>query len=130
MKGNNDLLNLTQPDIIRAIHLAYLEAGADMVTTNTFNANAISQADYHLQHMAYEINLAAARLAREAADNLPQREPHSPASSPGPWARPTAPSPSRPMSTIPATAMSPSMKWSPPTKKRRAGSLKAARTFC
>ena len=78
VKGDNDLLNLTQPDIIRAIHLAYLEAGADLVTTNTFNANAISQADYHLQDVAYEINLAAARLAREAADEVTAREPQKP----------------------------------------------------
>jgi 5-methyltetrahydrofolate--homocysteine methyltransferase len=78
VKGDNDLLNLTQPDIIRAIHLAYLEAGADLVTTNTFNANAISQADYHLQDVAYEINLAAARLAREAADEVTARDPQKP----------------------------------------------------
>ncbi|MFN2137546.1 MAG: methionine synthase [Candidatus Promineifilaceae bacterium] len=68
VKGNNDLLNLTQPDIIRAIHTAYLNAGADLVTTNTFNANAISQSDYGLSELAYEMNLNAARLAREAAD--------------------------------------------------------------
>ncbi len=78
VRGNNDLLNLTQPEIIHAIHLAYLEAGADLVTTNTFNANAISQADYHLQELAYEINLAAARLARAAADEVTGREPQKP----------------------------------------------------
>ncbi len=60
VKGNNDLLNLTQPEIVKAIYLAYLEAGADIITTNTFNANAISQADYHLSDVAYEMNLAAA----------------------------------------------------------------------
>ena len=68
VKGNNDLLNMTQQDIIRAIYLAYLDAGADLVTTNTFNANAISQADYHLSEYAYEMNLNAARLAREAGE--------------------------------------------------------------
>jgi len=68
LRGNNDLLNLTQPQIIQAIHTAYLEAGADIIETNTFNANAISQADYRLEALAYEMNLAAARLAREAAD--------------------------------------------------------------
>ncbi|HQU14608.1 MAG: methionine synthase [Chromatiales bacterium 21-64-14] len=68
LKGNNDLLVLTQPGIIRDIHTAYLEAGADLLETNTFNANAISQADYHLESLAYELNVAAARLAREAAD--------------------------------------------------------------
>ena len=68
VKGNNDLLNLTQPEIIHAIHTAYLEAGADIIETNTFNATAISQADYHLEAHAYEMNLAAARIAREARD--------------------------------------------------------------
>jgi len=68
LKGNNDLLSLTQPDIIREIHRAYLEAGADIVCTNTFNGTRISQADYGLQEHCYEINQAAAALAREAAD--------------------------------------------------------------
>ncbi|MDT8304637.1 MAG: homocysteine S-methyltransferase family protein, partial [Anaerolineae bacterium] len=66
VQGNNDLLNLTQPDIIRAIHRAYLEAGADIIETNTFNATAISQADYGMEALAYEMNLTAARLAGEA----------------------------------------------------------------
>ena len=78
VKGNNDLLNMTQQDIIRAIYLAYLDAGADLVTTNTFNANAISQADYHLSEYAYEMNLNAARLAREAADAVTERDPGKP----------------------------------------------------
>jgi 5-methyltetrahydrofolate--homocysteine methyltransferase len=68
LKGNNDLLNLTQPGIIRAIHIAYLEAGADIIETNTFNATAISQADYGMGDLAYEMNLSAARLAREAVE--------------------------------------------------------------
>ena len=68
VKGNNDLLNLTKPEIIQAIHTAYLEAGSDIITTNTFNANAISQADYHLQDFAYEMNLEAARNARKAIE--------------------------------------------------------------
>jgi 5-methyltetrahydrofolate--homocysteine methyltransferase len=66
LKGNNELLNLTQPEIIKAIHLAYLEAGADIIETNTFNATAVSQADYGLEALAYEMNYEAARLAREA----------------------------------------------------------------
>ncbi|MCB8921535.1 MAG: methionine synthase [Ardenticatenaceae bacterium] len=66
LRGNNDLLSLTQPDIIKAIHTAYLEAGADIIETNTFNANAISQADYGMQSLAYEMNYEAAKLAREA----------------------------------------------------------------
>ena len=78
VKGDNDLLNLTQPEIIRAIHLAYLEAGADLITTDTFNANAISQADYHLSEYAYEMNLNAARLARQAADEVTARTPDKP----------------------------------------------------
>jgi 5-methyltetrahydrofolate--homocysteine methyltransferase len=68
LKGNNDLLCLTQPDIIRDIHTAYLAAGADIIETNTFNANRISLADYQQQGLARDINLAAARLAREAVD--------------------------------------------------------------
>ena len=66
--GNHDLLSLTRPNMIRDIHRAYLAAGADIVETNSFNANAISQADYALEHAAREMNLAAARLAREACD--------------------------------------------------------------
>lgn len=65
--GNNELLNLTQPDMIKGIHLAFLDAGADILTTNTFGANAISQADYGMSDLAYEMNVAAARIAREAA---------------------------------------------------------------
>ncbi|MCG6971255.1 MAG: methionine synthase [Gammaproteobacteria bacterium] len=68
LQGNNDLLCLTQPQVIRDIHSAYLDAGADIIGTNTFNANAISMADYQMQDLAYEINVAAAKIAREAAD--------------------------------------------------------------
>lgn len=68
LKGNNDLLTLTQPDAIRDIHLAYLRAGADIIETNTFNSNYPSLADYGMQDMVEEYNLAGARLAREAAD--------------------------------------------------------------
>jgi 5-methyltetrahydrofolate--homocysteine methyltransferase len=68
LKGNNDLLVLTRPDVIRAIHDQYLAAGADIIETNTFGATAIAQADYGLAHLAYELNVAAARIARAAAD--------------------------------------------------------------
>ncbi len=68
LKGNNDLLNLTRPQIIRDIHTAYLEAGADILETNTFNANAASMADYGMESLVYELNVAGARLAREACD--------------------------------------------------------------
>jgi 5-methyltetrahydrofolate--homocysteine methyltransferase len=70
LSGNNDLLTLTQPQVIAQIHREYLEAGADVITTNTFNSTAISQADYRLQHLAPELNLAAARLARATADEV------------------------------------------------------------
>jgi 5-methyltetrahydrofolate--homocysteine methyltransferase len=70
LQGNNDLLSLTRPGLIRDIHRQYLAAGADIVETNTFNATAISQADYGLESIVYELNVAAARLAREAADEF------------------------------------------------------------
>jgi 5-methyltetrahydrofolate--homocysteine methyltransferase len=68
VKGNNDLLVLTQPDVIRGIHEAYLEVGADIIETNSFNATRTSQADYEMEELAYEINVEAAKLARAAAD--------------------------------------------------------------
>lgn len=68
LKGNNDLLCLTRPDIIEAIHRAYLEAGADIIETNSFNAQRISQADYGLEDLSYEMNLAAAQCARRAVE--------------------------------------------------------------
>src|SRR6476646_7569245 len=70
IKGNNDLLCLTQPQIIRNIHKEYLEAGADILETNTFNAQRVSLADYHMEGLAYEINLAAAKIAREAINEF------------------------------------------------------------
>ena len=78
LKGNNDLLVLTQPDIIREIHGKYLEAGADILETNTFNAQAISQADYGLEDLSHEMNVAAAKLAREAADEWTGKTPDRP----------------------------------------------------
>ncbi len=68
LKGNNDLLCLTRPDVITGIHAAYLEAGADIIETNTFNATRVSQSEYGLEDLAYELNVAGARLAREVAD--------------------------------------------------------------
>jgi 5-methyltetrahydrofolate--homocysteine methyltransferase len=70
LRGNNDLLILTQPEAIRAIHIAYLEAGADIIETNTFSSTTIAQADYGLEHLAFELNREGARLAREAADEV------------------------------------------------------------
>ena len=78
VKGNNDLLVLTQPQIIREIHDAYLEAGADILETNTFNATSISQSDYGLEAIAYELNVEAARIAREAADVFTEKTPEKP----------------------------------------------------
>jgi 5-methyltetrahydrofolate--homocysteine methyltransferase len=66
LKGNNDLLSMTRPDIITQIHLDYLEAGADIIETNTFNAQRVSMADYHMEELAYEINVAAAKCAKAA----------------------------------------------------------------
>ena len=78
LKGNNDLLSITQPDIIRSIHAAYLEAGADFIETNSFNSTSISQADYGMESLVYELNVAAAQLARSAADDYSRRTPDKP----------------------------------------------------
>jgi 5-methyltetrahydrofolate--homocysteine methyltransferase len=78
LQGDNDLLVLTRPDLIRSIHEAYLEAGSDLIETNTFNATRLSQADYQLEPICSELNLAAARLAREAADAWTARTPGRP----------------------------------------------------
>lgn len=78
LKGNNDLLVLTQPQIIREIHDDFLEAGADLIETNTFNSTSISQSDYGLEAIAYELNLEAARLARDAADAWSEKTPDKP----------------------------------------------------
>ena len=78
VKGNNDLLVLTQPGIISEIHAAYLEVGADIIETNTFNAQRISMADYGMEEIAREINVAAAKLARAAADNWTNKTPDKP----------------------------------------------------
>src|SRR5690554_5564531 len=78
LKGNNDLLSLTQPHIISEIHKEYLEAGADIIETNTFNSTSISMQDYHMSDLAAEINLAAAKLARNAADEYTKKNPDKP----------------------------------------------------
>lgn len=78
LKGNNDLLSVTQPEIIKSIHLAYLEHGADIIETNTFNATAISMSDYDMQDEVISINKAAAKLAREAADEVTAKDPSKP----------------------------------------------------
>jgi 5-methyltetrahydrofolate--homocysteine methyltransferase len=78
LKGNNDLLNITQPEIIKDLHRQYFDAGADIVETNTFNSNAISMADYKMEPLIYELNVAGARLARSAADEAMARNPARP----------------------------------------------------
>ena len=78
LKGNNDLLVLTKPEIIEGIHREYLEAGADIIETNTFNAQRVSMADYHMEEFAFEMNVTAARLARKAADDYTARNPAKP----------------------------------------------------
>ena len=78
VRGNNDLLSITQPSLIRDIHADFLAAGADIIETNTFNATAIAQADYGLADRAFELNLAATRVAREAADAAIAADPQRP----------------------------------------------------
>ncbi len=78
LMGNHDLLAITQPDLIRAIHQEYLEAGADIITTNTFRANVVSMSDYGLADQVYAINLAAARLATSVRDQMEQTAPEAP----------------------------------------------------
>ena len=78
LRGNNDVLVLTKPEVVRGIHDEYLAAGADVIETNTFNATSVSQADYRLEHAVRDINLAAARIARECADRWTARDPSRP----------------------------------------------------
>ncbi len=79
LKGNNDLLSVTRPDIIKAIHAQYLEAGADIIETNTFSGTTVAQADYHLgEDWVWEINYQSAKLAREVADEFTKRNPAKP----------------------------------------------------
>jgi len=78
VKGNNDLLSITQPDIIIGIHKQYLEAGADIIETNTFSSTVIAQADYDMQSVAYEMNVASAQCARKAADEYTAKDPAKP----------------------------------------------------
>ncbi len=78
VKGNNDLLSITQPDIITAIHKLYLDAGADIIETNTFSSTTIAQADYDMQSLAYELNVASAKCARMAADEYTKMNPQKP----------------------------------------------------
>ena len=78
LKGNNDLLSLTQPQAIKDIHLTYLEAGADIIETNTFSGTTIAMADYEMEHLVYELNYESAKIAREAADFYSKKTPNKP----------------------------------------------------
>ncbi len=78
LKGNNDILSITKPDVIEAIHKEYLKAGADIIETNTFSATSIAMADYHMEELPYEMNLASAKVARKAADEFTTKDPNKP----------------------------------------------------
>ena len=78
LQGNNDLLSITRPDVIREIHRQYFEAGADIVETNTFSSTTVAQADYHLEHLVYQLNYESAKIAREVADEFSARDKDKP----------------------------------------------------
>ncbi len=78
LKGNNDLLSITRPDIIKDIHRQYFEAGADIAETNTFSGTTVAQADYHLEEIVYELNFQSAKIAKDVAIEFTGREPHKP----------------------------------------------------
>lgn len=78
LKGNNDLLSITRPDIIKEIHRQYFEAGADIVETNTFSGTTVAQADYHLEDAVYDINYLSAKIAKEVSEEMTAKEPHKP----------------------------------------------------
>ncbi|MBX2955176.1 MAG: homocysteine S-methyltransferase family protein [Cyclobacteriaceae bacterium] len=78
LKGNNDLLSITRPDIIKEIHRQYLVAGSDIIETNTFSSTRVGQADYHLETLAYELNYQSAKIAKEVAEEFTKKEPNKP----------------------------------------------------
>lgn len=78
LKGNNDILSITRPDVIKEIHAAYLEAGADIIETNSFGSTSIAQADYELEDAVYEINYACAKIAKEVAETYTKKNPNKP----------------------------------------------------
>ena len=124
VKGDPDLLNLTRPDLVLDVHRAYLEAGADITTTNTFTATSIAQADYGLEEAVYDLNVAGARLARQAADEAGGR---FVAGSVGPL---TSRSPFRPAWTTPPSARRRSTRSTTRTRSRSGVSATEARTSC
>ncbi len=78
LKGNNDLLSMTRPDIIKEIHASYLDAGADIIETNTFSGTSIAQTDYHCEDIIYDLNYESAQIAREVADEYTEKDPEKP----------------------------------------------------
>lgn len=78
VKGNNDLLSITRPDVIKEIHAKYFEAGADIAETNTFSGTSIAMADYHMEDLVYELNFESAKIAKEVADEFTAKTPHKP----------------------------------------------------
>jgi len=128
LQGNNDLLSITRPDVIGDIHRQYLAAGADIIETNTFSSTSIAQDDYDLSHIATDLNVASAQLAREAADEFSTDEkPRFVAGAIGPTNKTLSVSPT---STTPATGTSRSTRSGMPTSSRRAASWRAASTSC
>ena len=126
VKGNNELLSLTQPHIISAIHEEYLAAGADLIESNTFGATTVAQDDYHMAHLAYEMNVASARLARAACDKYSTPDkPRFVAGALGPTPKTASISPD-----VNDPAARNVTSWSPPTWSKPAAWWKAAPTYC
>jgi 5-methyltetrahydrofolate--homocysteine methyltransferase len=128
LKGNNDLLVLSKPDVITAIHDAYFAAGADIIETNTFNSTTIAMADYQMESLSAEINFVAAKLARASADAWTARTPEKPRYVAGSSARLTARRPFLPTSTTRPSATSPLTGWwkpivNPPKRWWKAGRI-------
>jgi hypothetical protein len=119
LKGNNDLLSITRPDVITEIYTKYLEAGSDMIGTNTFSGTTIAQADYKMEGLVYEINYVSARLARDACDKVTAKDPTILALSLAQWALRIAQPPSHLMWRIHHVATLPLMSWLIPTMSRR-----------
>ena len=130
LKGNNDLLSITQPGIIRDIHEAAMDAGSDIIETNTFSSTSVAQADYRLEDLAYELNYEAARLARETADAFAEKTPERPRYVAGASGRRTARPRSRRTSTIRASGTSPSTSSLTPMQRPHGGSWRVGLTCC
>ena len=129
LKGNNDLLSLTRPDIISDIYRAYYRAGSDIIETNTFSATSVAQADYGLQDAAYDLNKASAQLAKEAATEIMADDPGRQCFVAEHLDPRIAPAPSLQMSTTPHTETSPIWSLLKLTMNRFVASLMVVLTF-